>query len=363
MKDIRSMVNARDIRRDQITLLVTTYYDKFEFLRYEPLSLLIDKSLKLFLDTELSIEEVNNKLMDAVVERKRVLDERYDSIKILKNHEVLYGRLEQLIRYMNEVGLDYFLAGALTGYLKYQEESNRCHDDIDICLNEEDIDSFRKIVLSLGLFFEDARMNSPRVLKNGIPSGEHEVIARDPNSDFHIGVFCFERLPDHTIIHKGYYHNEDGESCCREEVFYKELASIIFGGEEIDFRGTPIKIIPPEYVYSLKEYTKQPKDVDDIEFLKDKIDSQLLNRLKDLSHIQKEIRYVPVYHVVSKVDENPFQEDDLGLILVDDDAKNNKAKVKKREDGFASNVMINSLVLFALSLSIIAIAVLYLLEH
>ena len=363
MKNISSKVNQKDLRKDQITLLVTTYYDKYDFLRYEPLSLLIDKALSIFLDSNLSIEEINTKIMDAVVSRKKALDERYNSKNVLKNHEILYGRLEQVTRLMNEAGIDYYLAGALTGYIKYDEESDRCHDDIDFMINEKDLDAFRKVILDIGFFYEDSRIPSPRVLKNGIPSGEHEVIARDPNSDFHIGVFCFERLKNKTIISKGYYHDEDGNDCCREEVFSPKLASIVFHGEEVEFRNTPIRIIAPEYVYQLKNYTRHQKDLHDIQFLKTRIQMEIVGKIEELSRTDREVRYVSAKPVASKK-----RKDDLGLMLVDDEPKEKnsskqKCKTKKNEEGFISDAIITSLALLTFSLSFIGLAVIYLLVH
>ena len=223
MAQLISSEEKKDLRREQITLLVKSYYEKLDFLHYEPLDLLIDKSLDLFLDSDLTIDEINEKMIDAIASRKKALDDRYDNDKVKANHETIYGKLEQVCRLLNQEGVDYQLAGALCGYIKYDQESDRCHDDIDFCINEEDLDKFGMICEKLGLRFYDHRLNSPRVLRNGHPSGEHEIIAKDPESDFHIGVFAFERKEDGTVVSKGYYHDEDGLACVREEIYYPEL--------------------------------------------------------------------------------------------------------------------------------------------
>lgn len=396
MSDALTLEEKREIRKEQITLLVKTYYEKFEFLRYEPLDLLIDKSLDLFLDNDISMYEINEKLIEAIMDRKKALDERYDDDKVRDNHEIIYGRLEQLVRLLNKNGVDYQLAGALCGYLKYGEESDRCHDDIDINLNEQDIGKFQRICESIGLNFEDNRLSSPRVLKNGIPSGEHEVISRDPDSDFHIGVFPFERLEDGTVISKGYYHDEQGDSCCREEIYSPELASELFGHEEIDFRGTPVTITPPEYIYMLKNYTRNQKDMHDIEFLENKIDKDKVAKIQKLSREGKVVQNVPVNSVPNVDIHNSYIDGDneLGDMMSDysameagkkveagdssksDGAAKESAKiyVKKAEtpsptdnnsgseDGFANSSILGVLVAIALTVGAIGATLVYLLS-
>ena len=181
-------------------------------------------------------------------------------------------------------------------------ESDRYHEDIDISINEDDIPKLKKVCEKMGLKFSDDRFNSPRVLKNNIPSGEHEVIARDENSDFHIGAFPFERLADGTIITKGYYHDSNNTPCCRENIISSQLASLIFGKETVDFRGIPLYITSPEYIYVLKNYTKKDKDLKDIEFLEDKIDKDKVNKIKELSKTDQVTQNVIV-------DKKPEEED------------------------------------------------------
>lgn len=375
-----------DVRREQITLLVKSYYSKLDFLHYEPLDLLVGKALDLFLESDLTIDEINEKLLDAIASRKKALDDRYDSDKVRENHETIYGKLELLARECHKAGVDYQLAGALCGYIQYDEESNRCHDDIDINLNEADMDKFAAICKKLGLIFEDNRLHSPRVLKNGIPSGEHEVIARDPNSNFHIGVFPFERLEDGSVISKGYYHDEDGTPCVREEIYSPEAAHEVFPGEEIDFRGTPIVITPPEYVYLLKSYTKNQKDQHDILFLEKRMDPKELEKLRSVLKDGRVVQNVPVNGFPESSIQNPYNgdEEELGLMLTEESPQRKtshekegaKVMLKKSqqqqvqqqqqisssEEGFISNAIITTLALITFVLCFIGIAVIYLVQ-
>ena len=246
-----------------------------------------DRAVEMFKDSELPYEEVIkqiNALAEQVV--KSYLEERkkrFNPELVKQNHEEIYSKLEVLVKKLNERGIDYQLAGALCAYIKYGVESSRTHDDIDININEADMDKFRQVCEEMGLQFHDDRLTTPRVLKNGIPAGDHEVLATLDGSDFHIGAFCFERKPDGTIVNKGYYHDESGQVYTRDDVMPPELASEIFGREQVDFRGQKLTITPPEYVYRLKKYTKKDKDLVDIMFMEGRIDKDKLERIAKLS--------------------------------------------------------------------------------
>ncbi|MBR3210810.1 MAG: hypothetical protein IKF71_02600 [Bacilli bacterium] len=377
MDKMISSEDKRELRKKQITLLVTSYYQKLDFLHYESLDVLLEKSLDLFLDSDLTIDEINDKLVDAIASRKKALDERYDDDNVRNNHETIYGRLEQLVRELNKLGVDYQLAGALCGYIKYDQESNRCHDDIDLNVNEEDIGKLREVCSRMGLLFEDNRFSSPRVLKNGIPSGEHEVIANDPNSDFHIGVFPFERKKDGSVISKGYYHDENGHPYVREEEYPPELASELFGAEEVDFRGTPLRITPPEQIYLFKKYTNKEKDQHDAKFLEDRLDPEKLMRIRTLSHEGRVVRHLPVVsmgedkknnELGSMLEEGTQPQKDSHTIskegvkmLVKKDPKPQQ-DITSSEDGFISNVIITTLALITFVLCFIGIALIYLIQ-
>lgn len=251
----------------------------------------IQRAIDMFSNSDLPYEEIIeqiNKLASQVI--KRYIEEkekRFNPELVKENHKEIYDKLEILIKKLNERGVDYQLAGALCAYIKYGVESSRTHDDIDINLNESDMNKFREVCEEMGLQFHDNRMTTPRVLKNGIPAGDHEVLATLDGSDFHIGAFCFERKPDGTVINKGYYHDDSGQIYTRDEVISPELAEEIFGREEVNFRGQKLVITPPEFVYRLKNYTKKDKDLVDIMFMEGRIDKSKLERINELSKKSK----------------------------------------------------------------------------
>ncbi len=247
----------------------------------------IKRAIEMFKDSpeeyDTIVKRINELAQQVIQNFLAEQEKRFNPELVKQNHEEIYSKLEVLVKKLNERGIDYQLAGALCSYIKYGQESQRIHDDIDINLNEEDIDKFREVCEEMGLSFNDNRLTTPRVLKNGIPSGEHEVIATLENSDFHIGAFCFERKPDGTIINKSYYHDENGQVFSRDDIISPELAREIFGKEVVDFRGQKLVITPPEYIYKLKNYTKNNKDKFDIEFMQDKIDRAKLERISSLA--------------------------------------------------------------------------------
>ena len=289
-----------ETRKDQITQLVVAYYNKFDFLQNESLDVLIDKTLDRFLNSTLTIEEINNELIRIIVKRKKEINDRFNLDKVKENHEEIYARLDQLVSLLSETDIDYQLAGALCAYLKYEEESNRVHDDIDLNVNENDLDKFREICEKMELDFSDKRMDSPRVLKNGIPCGEHEVIATTPNSKFHVGVFCFQRNEDGSVDNKSYYKDSDGNTCIWDEHLSPELSQLLFGKESIEFNGKKLIITPPESVYGMKQYTKNIKDINDIEFMDGKID---MNKLNEIDSLSKTDRRVDLIKVNNKIDD------------------------------------------------------------
>ena len=291
------MPNKNQMISDYIVQLASQIDKQYKGLMTEEK---VKQAINMFKDSseeyDIVVQKINALAKQMIQNYLEELEKRFNPELVKKNHEEIYSKLEILAKKMNERGIDYQLAGALCSYIKYGVESNRTHDDIDINLNEKDIDKFREVCKEMGLQFQDNRLTTPRVLKNGIPSGEHEVIATLDGSDFHIGAFCFERKPDGTVINKGYYNDENGEIYTRNDVISPELASEIFGKEQVDFRGQKLMITPPEYVYKLKSYTRNTKDLRDLEFMQGRIDKEKLARISELSKtsqiVHKKVRKI-----------------------------------------------------------------------
>lgn len=293
------MAEKKQLIKNYITKLADQINEQYQGLIDEDK---INKAMSMFVNSsdeyDAIIERINELVNQLIQNYLKEQEKRFAPELVKENHEEIYNKLEILIKKLNEKGVDYQLAGALCAYIKYGVESNRTHDDIDINLNEADINKFKEVCEEMGLQFHDKRTTTSRVLKNGIPSGEHEVIATLDASDFHIGAFCFERKPDGTVINKGYYHDGNGQIFSRNDIISPELASEIFGREQATFRGQKLFITPPEFIYKLKSYTQNPKDKVDLSFMESRIDRNKLERINELSetsHIehQKVSNFIP----------------------------------------------------------------------
>lgn len=283
------VLEVNNNRKEEITLIVQTLYYANDFLREEPLELLVKKALDRYLYSNLSISEIRKKLLEEVNDRLAAYNNRYNKDKVKTNHEFIYSMLKQLAKKLEENGVDYYIAGGLCGYIKYGEESSRCHDDIDININEKDLGKLKKICKEMGLDFKDNRLNSTKVLDNGNLVGDHEVIATTDN--FHIGAFPFERLVDGTVISKGYYKDANGKASCREEIFGSNLANEILNEKPITFDGQPVYITEPEYLYILKSMSDRSKDKYDAEFLEDKVNMDKVKEIRELIKTEHAIQF------------------------------------------------------------------------
>ena len=65
--------NERELRKNKITLMVKLYYNRVPLLQLEPLEAVTKKALDKYLDTDLSIEQINDSIASAVMRRKNDL--------------------------------------------------------------------------------------------------------------------------------------------------------------------------------------------------------------------------------------------------------------------------------------------------
>ena len=161
---------------------------------------------------------------------------------------------------------------------------------------QKDIPKVRQAFEGTDYEFSDERLNNKKQLKQGVghTQGEHEVIARHKQNEFHIGFFLFERNVEGSIVLKEYFMQEtqDGRKVpmILERHYPKELVDLEYRRQETKFAGTSFKTVTPESVYVKKEYTKKAKDMLDIEVLKDKIDERKIRKAKGYSTILKVVK-------------------------------------------------------------------------
>lgn len=143
---------------------------------------------------------------------------------------------------------------------------------------ERDIEKVRKALQETEYKFSDDRLNNQKRLEEGAghTQGEHEVIANHKDNEFHLGFFLFRREQDSSLTIREYFmqENKNGEKVpmILERHCPKELVDLEYTQEEKKYAGTRFRTSTPESVYAKKMYTRHPKDILDMEALKDKID-------------------------------------------------------------------------------------------
>lgn len=151
---------------------------------------------------------------------------------------------------------------------------------------EKDIPKVQEALADSEYNFSDDRLNNQRRLEKGVghAQGEHEVIANHKENEFHLGFFLFRREPDNSITVREYFmeENENGEKVPKilERHEPAELVALEYSEEYTEFAGTKFRTSTPESVYAKKMSTRHPKDMLDLEALKDKVDFDKIRKME-----------------------------------------------------------------------------------
>ena len=247
------------------------------------------------------IRDINPGICPPVEEMKEILNKMFSNevdgnMSLAENHRLINEELIRFTTLLNQAEIDYYIVGALPCFLKTGQQLFRYHDDIDIMVNEEDIPKLTEIIQSTGYEFHDDRFPSLERLKemeqNKPP---HTVLAQNPNNEFHLGFFTFRREQDNSITMREYSHRvENGEVVV--DVLERQSdpigTALRYDDNPTEYMGTSFRTSTVESVYSLKEYTKRPKDVTDNEHLKSFIDERKLSALKQHPSQNVEIKNI-----------------------------------------------------------------------
>lgn len=172
---------------------------------------------------------------------------------------------------------------------------------------EKDIPKVQEALADSEYIFSDDRLNNQRRLEKGVghAQGEHEVIANHKENEFHLGFFLFRREPDNSITVREYFmeENENGKKVPKilERHEPAELVALEYSEEYTEFAGTRFRTSTPESVYAKKMSTRYPKDLLDIEALKDKVDFDKIREMKQYKstltivepEVMQEISFLP----------------------------------------------------------------------
>ena len=247
------------------------------------------------------IRSINPQICPPVEEMKSRLSRMFSNevdgnMSLDENHKLINEELVRFTTLLNQAEIDYYIVGALPCFLKTGQQLFRYHDDIDIMVNEEDIPKLAEIIQSTGYKFHDDRFPSLERLKemeqNKPP---HTVLAQNPNNEFHLGFFTFRREQDNSITMREYSHRVENGTVVVDVLERQSdpIGTMLrYDDNPTEYMGTTFRTSTVESVFSLKEYTRRPKDVTDNEHLKPFIDEKKLSALKQHPNQNVEIKNI-----------------------------------------------------------------------
>ena len=204
--------------------------------------------------------------------------------------------MDHSIRFVNEIikfiskklysmKIDFYVVGAIGGYIDAGIPIQRKHDDLDLMIEEKDIDKVKKIFENSDFIFCDNRLNNNKFLnERGYTEGDHEVYARHKYSDFHIGFFLFNKdEKEYTIVE---YFTENNKNKRLERSLPVEIFKYQYN-ENSKYEEINIKVARKEFIYKNKIVMNREKDLFDIKKLGPKIDREILEHLKGLSKLRR----------------------------------------------------------------------------
>jgi hypothetical protein len=233
------------------------------------------------------IRNINPKVAPSVEYMKSELSKMYlnenESMDVKTNNKLATNTLQYVANLFNSEAIDYVVVGALPCFLSCGIPLFRYHDDIDIMINEEDLDTVRSLMEESGFIFSDYRfpnLDEFYYLKDNKPS--HQIMAQSQYNDFHIGFFTFRREKDNSITTTEYMQREgNGEVIVdRLERSYSKVGTDLRFNNEFKLGGVKVKSCSLEHVYNIKCTTKRPKDITDMEKLESYIDKDKLKELR-----------------------------------------------------------------------------------
>lgn len=247
------------------------------------------------------------------------------NIPIEENHQLISDTLKLVCDKLNELGVDYYVVGALSTFIGTQTPLFRYHGDIDFMIAEKDIPKVEEALKDSEYNFSDDRLNNQKRLTPGVghTQGEHEVIANHKENEFHLGFFLFRREQDNSITVREYFmeENENGEKVPQilERHEPAELVALEYSEELTDFAGTQFRTSTPESVYAKKMSTKHPKDMLDLEALRDKVD---FDKIKEMEQYSTTLKVVDaIDKEIEVVNQKVFLPNEIGKATINTDTK------------------------------------------
>ena len=183
---------------------------------------------------------------------------------------------------LNELSMNYYIAGAIGGYIDANIPLERKHEDLDILIEEKDVDKLKIVFENTDFDFYDNRFISEKVLNEyGYTDGDHEVCAWHKFSDFHIGFFLVSF--DEYCYTISEYFKDGNKQKKLDRILPIEYFKYQYNETPINYLGVNVKVARKELIYKNKKAMGREKDLFDIEKLESHLDYQILDGLKGLS--------------------------------------------------------------------------------
>lgn len=234
------------------------------------------------------IHNINPEICPSIEEMKNILSKMFSNevkgnMSLEENHKLVSESLIKFTTLFNQLGIDYYIVGALPCFLKTGVPLFRYHDDIDIMINEEDITKVAEVIELSGYKFQDDRFPTlERLHEIEKSKPPHTVLAQNPENEFHLGFFTFRREQDNSITMREYSHREENG-----EVIVDVLerttdpigTSLRYDDTSTEYYGTSFRTSTVESVYNLKGDTKRPKDITDMQKLEPYVNKEKLAQI------------------------------------------------------------------------------------
>ena len=268
-------------RRRNITTLVTTYYKNNPFLERKHIGLndLISTIMDKYLDSDLSIEEIEQELINEIYRLKNELPKLVNSVSNEKQNETTgKSKFDSVLKDFNKEGIDYKIDGSssvdmLLGELKI--------NTLSLWINDKDVNKAKAIFKKYGPMYFSSGSNSNKKIKNGNIIDDSNNIIEDDNN--RVCTKEFERLDDGSIITKDYFTDSNGTECIKADFYGKDLAKEIFDTDKVSANGEEYPIVTPEFEYISRLNSTNEQDMEIVSKLEPIVDNNRINKIQELA--------------------------------------------------------------------------------
>ena len=204
----------------------------------------------------------------------------------MNNSIFIDNTIKLIAKKLNERNINYYIVGAIGGYIDAGLDIQRKHDDLDILIEEKYVDKLNEVFDGTEFDFFDNRFDSEKILNEyGYTDGNHEVYALHKYSDFHIGFFLFTHDEySYTIVE---YFRDGFNQKRLDRTLPIRYFKYQYNEVPISYNGINVKVARKELIYKNKKVMGREKDLFDIQKLEPTLNYEIFNNLKGLSKQRK----------------------------------------------------------------------------